>query len=100
MNIADLRDPNPLSLGFVRACEQLGFPLNDDFNGETQEGFGLYQVTQKEGMRCSASVAYLHPALGRANLTVIPHAQVLRLTFDGVRCTGAIYRREGEEHAV
>ena len=41
-------------------------------------------------MRCSAAVtAYLHPALGRENLTVIPHAHVQRLTFDGVRCTGA-----------
>ncbi|MFN8514900.1 MAG: choline dehydrogenase [Thermomicrobiales bacterium] len=100
INVADLRDPNPLSRAFVQACAERDLPLNEDFNGATQEGFGLYQVTQKEGMRHSAAVAYLHPVLGRENLTVIPHALVQRLTFDGVRCTGAVYRREGEEQTV
>ena len=77
INVADLRDPNPLSLAFVQACGERGLPLNDDFNGDSQEGFGLYQVNQKEGMRCSAAVAYLHPALGRENLTVTTNAAFL-----------------------
>ncbi|HEX5504755.1 MAG TPA: choline dehydrogenase [Thermomicrobiales bacterium] len=100
VNVADLRDPNPLSLAFVQACAERRLPLNDDFNGASQEGFGLYQVTQREGLRCSAAVAYLHPALGRPNLTVATGAHVQRLTFDGARCTGAVYRREGEEQTV
>ncbi len=100
INVAELRDPNPLSRAFVAACGQLGLPLNEDFNGESQIGFGLYQVTQKDGMRCSAAVGYLHPALSRPNLTAITGAQVTRLTFDGTRCVGAVYVKDGQEHTV
>lgn len=98
MNVADLRDPNPLSQAMVKACEEQNLPLNHDFNGETQVGFGLYQVTQKNGMRHSAAVGYLHLALTHENLTAIPHAQVVKLTFDGRRCTGAVYWKDGTEH--
>ena len=98
INVADLRDPNPLSLAFVDACAEQQLPLNADFNGATQEGFGLYQVTQKNGMRCSAAVGYLHPALMRPNLAAITNALVLRLLFTANRCTGVVYRKDGEDH--
>ena len=100
MNVADLRDPNPVSVAMVEACKEQGLPLNDDFNGDTQEGFGLYQVNQKNGMRHSAAVAYLHPVLALDNLTAVTQAQVVKLTFEGKRCTGAIYRKDGEEQTV
>ena len=100
LNVADLRDPNPLSLAFVEAAQQVGLQKNDDFNDGEQEGIGLYQVTQKNGMRHSAAVAFLHPALKRENFTAIPFAMVTRLTFDGTRCTGAVYIKDGEEHTV
>ena len=100
VNVADLRDPNPLSLAFVQSCEEQGYPINDDFNGASQEGFGLYQVTQKNGLRHSAAVGYLHPALKRDNLTAIPFAQVTRLVFDGKRCTGLVYYKDNTEHIV
>lgn len=51
-------------------------------------------------MRHSAAVGYLHAALAQDNLTAIPQAQVVKLTFDGRRCTGATYRKDGEEHTV
>jgi choline dehydrogenase len=101
INVADLRDPNPLSLALIKAAEQLGFPVNQDFNGERQEGFGLYQVTQKNGVRCSA-VAYLKPAAARANLTVTTSAHATRLLFEGHRCVGVAYVKDGlaqEAHA-
>ncbi len=100
LNVADLRDPNPLSLAFVKACEEQGLPLTDDFNDGVQEGFGLFQVTQKGGLRCSAAVGYLRPALNRDNLAIITDAHVLRLTFEGTNCTGAVYRKDGAEHTV
>lgn len=100
LNVADMRDPNPLSIAFVRAAVEAGYAANLDFNGKTQEGFGLYQVTQKDGRRQSTAVAYLQPALKRDNLTAIPFAQVSRLTFDGSRCTGAVYAHEQQEHTV
>ena len=59
--VSDLRYTNPLSQVFIDAAAQAGYPRNNDFNGHVQEGVGFYQVTQKDGARCSAAVAYLHP---------------------------------------
>ncbi len=92
MNVADLRDPNPLSLAFVDAAVQAGYRHNPDFNGETQEGMGLYQVTQKGGMRWSAARGYLHPALGRPNLEVKTRALATAVIVAGGRCVGVRYR--------
>ena len=100
VNVANLRSPNPLSEAMVEAAKEAGYPLTDDFNDGDQIGFGLYQVTQKNGMRCSAAVAYLHPALARENFTAIPHALVTKLNFDGTRCTGVTYTKDGETHTV
>jgi choline dehydrogenase-like flavoprotein len=73
---------------FVEAAQQAGIPLTDDFNGPEQDGAGWYQVTQRDGMRCSAAVAYLHPALERPNLTVETDAYVTRVLFEGTRAVG------------
>jgi choline dehydrogenase-like flavoprotein len=73
---------------FIEAAVQAGLPRNDDFNGPEQDGVGWYQLTQRNGMRCSAAVAYLHPALGRPNLTVETGAHVTRVLLDGLRATG------------
>ena len=96
INVADLQDPNPLSLAFVEAALALGYKHNRDFNDGEQEGFGLYQVTQKDGRRHSSAVGYLRPALRRANLEALPFAQATRLLFDNSRCVGARYRHEGQ----
>jgi choline dehydrogenase len=85
---------------FIEAAEQAGLPPNDDFNGPEQDGVGWYQVTQRNGMRCSAAVAYLHPALGRPNLTLITGAHVNRVVFDGARATGVEIDRDGEIQPV
>ncbi len=95
LNVADLRDPNPLSRAFVQACQQVGLPLNDDHNGARQEGFGLYRVNQKEGQRHSTAAAYLKPAMSRANLRVETNALATRLLFDGKRCSGVAYAQNG-----
>lgn len=83
LNVADLRSPNPLSESLVEAAVELGFAHNKDFNGTEQDGFGLYQVTQKGGKRCSTAVAFLKPVLHRPNLMVKTNAQVSKLIFDG-----------------
>ncbi|MEO8716825.1 MAG: GMC family oxidoreductase N-terminal domain-containing protein [Burkholderiales bacterium] len=88
LNVADLRSPNPISLAFVEAGVQAGHARNADFNGASQSGVGLYQVTQKNGRRWSAARAYLDAARGRGNLTVQTGAQALRLVLDGKTCTG------------
>lgn len=96
INVADPQDPNPLSLAFVEAALELGFPHNADFNDGAQEGFGLYQVTQKLGGRHSTAVGYLRPALDRDNFTALPHAQVTRLIIEDRRCVGLQFIRQGE----
>ena len=69
------------------ACEA-GLARNEDFNGAEQDGVGMYQVTQRGGMRASAAVAYLHPAMERPNLTVMPYMHVNRVLFEGTRAVG------------
>jgi len=88
LKVQDLRYWNPLSDTFIEAAQQAGHDITDDFNGPHQRGFGLYQVTQDEGRRCSASDAFLKPAKNRDNLTVITHAAAERLMLDGRRAVG------------
>jgi choline dehydrogenase-like flavoprotein len=93
LNVADLRSPNPVARAFVEAGVQAGLRENPDFNGPVQEGVGMYQVTHRNGERCSAAKAYLTPALARPNLQVITGAHATRLLLDGRRASGVEYRR-------
>ena len=93
--VSDLRHVNPLSRAFVEAGIQAGWPRNDDFNGATQQGVGLYQVTQRDGARCSAAAAYLAPARRRPNLEIVTGALAHRIVLDGTRATGVEYRCGG-----
>src|SRR5690606_37360972 len=93
LSVSDLRHHNPLSEVFIEAAKQAGMQGNNDFNGPTQAGVGLYQVTQRNGTRCSAAVAYLDPAKPRANLTVHTGALVDRIAFDGRSARGVHYTR-------
>ncbi len=98
LGVSDLRYTNPLSRVFLDAAQQTGLTLNRDFNGAVQHGVGFYQVTQRDGARCSSAVAYLHPARSRPNLTVHTGAQVGRITFEGNRANGVTYTLGGQAH--
>ncbi len=84
-------DVHPLCTQFLRAGGELGLPRNDDFNGATQDGVGLYEITTRGGRRMSTARAYLHPARQRPNLRVETYAQVTRIRFAGTRATGVDY---------
>ncbi len=86
--VSEERSGNPMSRAFVEAGVQAGLARNEDFNGDTQDGVGMYQVTQRGGMRASTAVAYLHPAMERDNLTVMPYMHVRRVLFEGTRAVG------------
>ena len=94
--VSEGRSQNLMARAFVDAGEQAGLARNDDFNGPEQDGVGMYQVTQRGGMRASAAVAYLQPAMERENLTVMPHMLVRRVLFDGLRAVGVEASRLGE----
>ncbi len=86
--VSDQRSGNVITPAFVEAGTEAGLARNEDFNGAEQDGVGMYQVTQRGGMRASAAVAYLHPALERPNLTVMPYMHVNRVLFEGIRAVG------------
>jgi choline dehydrogenase len=94
--VSDSRSGNPMSAAFAQAGVEAGFEANDDFNAAAQDGFGLYQLTQRNGMRASAAVAYLHPAMERPNLTVLPYMQVHRIVFEGTRAVGVVAAQLGQ----
>ena len=96
--VSDVKDTHPLADAFIAAGEAIGIERNDDFNGARQEGLGYFQGTARNGMRCSAAVAYLRPAMQRRNLTVVTHAHASRILTEGTRATGVQYSVEGTTH--
>lgn len=95
LRVSDLRCVNPLTRVFLAAAEELGSAANPDFNGETQFGSGLYQVTQKNGSRHSAADAFLAPARSRPNLRVLTGAQATRILIKNHRATGVEFVLNG-----
>ncbi|GAA2868704.1 choline dehydrogenase [Actinoplanes cyaneus] len=94
--VAEGRSRNPMAAAFVRAAAEAGFPANEDFNGSSQDGFGFYQVNQRNGRRFSAATAYLHPAAGRPNLTVRTRVQAHRVLVEHGRARGVRVQRYDE----
>ena len=83
LRVEDPRSPHVWSRAAVESAVAAGYPRNHDFNGATQEGAGLYQLTQRRGRRWSAADAYLHPAIGRPNQTVRTGALTTRVLVSG-----------------
>ena len=91
---------NPLFKAFIDAGVEAGYPPTDDMNGYQQEGFGVMDSTTKDGRRCSAAVAYLHPAMERPNLQVRVRALSTRIVFEGRRAVGVDYEWHGRPMTV
>jgi choline dehydrogenase-like flavoprotein len=95
--VSDLSYINPLSQAFVRAGVERGLPKNDDFNGERRLGVGPYQVTQRDGRRCSAAAGYLDETVqARPNLTIKVETLATKILMDGNKATGVQIRCKGE----
>ncbi len=101
--VEDVRIRREICDAYIKGAAEIGAPETDDFNGADQEGAGYVQLTARNGRRCSAAVAYLHPVRRkRQNLEVVTHALAERLLFDGDRVTGIVYTVDGvpqEAHA-
>lgn len=104
LHVTDPLTPRPISQAFVDACVANGLHRTDDFNGERQDGAGLYQVTnfhgEKQGQRCSSAAAYLHPIMNRPNLTIITHAHAKRIIIKDQQACGVLYQKDGKEQSV
>ena len=100
LNVANIRHKNKPVDDFVETGSSV-FGFNEDFNGESQEGIGYYQTTQKNGKRCSAAKAYLVPALERDNLTVLTDTNVNKILVNASRATGvSCIGEDGEEFTL
>jgi choline dehydrogenase-like flavoprotein len=95
IDVCNLRYVNELTRAFLAGAQETGIPANSDFNGATQDGAGLHQVTQKNGGRQSAADAYLKPARRRNNLTVLTGCHATRVVVEKNRASGIEYIRRG-----
>ena len=95
LNVADMIERHPLLDAWVDAGEEAGYPKNPDYNGATQEGFGIYQVTQRNGRRFSAARAFLYPVRSRTNLGVATRAFAQRILIENGRAAGVRYATDG-----
>ena len=95
LNVAELRSPSSLNQRFLQAAQNQGLPLNADYNGAEQFGAFMYQVTHKNGERCSAAKGYLTPHLSRPNLKVMTQVLTEKVLLEQGRAIGVKARVDG-----
>jgi len=106
LQVSDQKAPRPISQAYIDACNEMQLRSKPDFNDGDNEGAGMWQTTlfhtpDKNGERCSAAAAYLHPVMDdRPNLTVITKAHATKVIFDGKRAVGVAYRQGKEDKEV
>jgi len=98
--VEDQKHANPASRAFVEAAAALQLRTNPDFNGARQDGFGLYQVTQRKGERWSAARAYVEPVRDQGNVSVRTDTLVEKLVIEAGRVTGVQIRRKGKRETL
>jgi choline dehydrogenase-like flavoprotein len=95
LKVSDIDRIHPLSRAWLLACQEMGLPFNPDFNSGDQAGVGPYQITARGRRRSSASTAYVHPALRRANLSLMTGTRVVRVLIEKGRAVGVEYVQNG-----
>jgi len=93
LNVMDQHYSSPASAAFIAAAANIQLPVTDDFNGDRQEGFGMYQVTQKGGERWSAARAFVEPARPRENFTVLTNTLTEKIIVEDGRAVGVRIRQ-------
>lgn len=101
LSVSNMRIQRPITDAWVAAAQAAGYKFNPDYNGADQEGVGFFQLTSRNGRRCSSAVAYLNPAKKRPNLTIVTHAQADKIEIIEGRATGVTYTdRSGHSQTV
>ena len=101
LSVSNMRIQRPITDAWVAAAQAAGYKFNPDYNGAEQEGVGFFQLTARNGRRCSTAVAYLNPVKKRENLQIITHAQVEKVVIEGKRATGVVYTdRSGNKQTI
>lgn len=100
LKVSDLRLRRPIADHFIAAAQEIGIPLNPDYNGASQEGVGYFQQTAHNGFRWSTAKGFLKPARSRSNLHVATRAQACKVLFEGNTAVGVEYLQGGERRRV
>ncbi|MEM1389211.1 MAG: GMC oxidoreductase, partial [Pseudomonadota bacterium] len=99
--VSDMPIKRPICEAWLEAAQNAGYPFNPDYNGANQEGVGYFQLTARNGRRCSAATAYLKPIRQRANLEIVTHAMVTRIALEGKRAAEVHYTdRQGMTKSI
>jgi choline dehydrogenase len=100
LNVSDMTEQHPISGALLEAAVEAGIPRSDDINGGRQEGVTWFQFTIRNGLRHSTAVGYLHPVMGRPNLTVETEAQATRVLFEGKKAVGVEFLQRGSKRTA
>jgi choline dehydrogenase len=100
LNVSDITEQNPISAALLEAAVEAGIPRSDDINGGEQEGATWFQLSVRKGRRHSTAVGYLHPVMGRPNLTVETEAQATKILFDGKKASGIEFLQKGQKRSA
>ena len=100
LNVSDMTEQHPISGALLEAAVEAGIPRSPDINARHQEGVTWFQFTIKNGQRHSTAVGYLHPVMGRPNLTVETEAQATRILFEGKKAVGVEFVQRGSKRTA
>ncbi|MBO9668966.1 MAG: GMC family oxidoreductase N-terminal domain-containing protein [Sphingobium sp.] len=100
LGVSDFPEQHPISKAIVDACVEAGYAYKDDLNDGDQEGTSWFQMTARNGTRCSTAVAFLHPVMHRDNLVVETRAMTTRILFEGKRAVGVEFIQKGVKRTV
>jgi choline dehydrogenase len=97
LKVIESNESGAIYEALIKAADQVGIAYTKDYNGATQDGFGMTQATIRGGRRMSTAVCYLEPARRRPNLSIVANALTEGLLFDGKRCVGVRYTVAGQQ---
>lgn len=100
LRVSKATDEGPLYDAIKAASKELGIPHNPDYNGKSQEGIVRTQTTISNGVRMSTARCYLNPVKNRPNLRIETNAHVQKLLFEGKKCSGVHFRKNGQDRFV
>src|SRR4051794_928682 len=89
-------EPDAIHDAIVAAAQACGIPFNGDYNGDRQDGVSYMQFSIADQLRHSTAAAYLRPIADNPNLRVLLRAPARRLLFEGDRCVGVEWERDGQ----
>ena len=96
LKVNESTETGPIYDAIIKGAEEVGVPYTRDYNGASQDGIGMSQVTIRHGRRMSTAYCYLHPARKRPNLTIQAKALTSRLLLEGRKCVGVEYTVDGQ----